>query len=125
MKVKLAENAGYCFGVKLAVNSAEENAAKYGRIYTLGHIIHNKNVVDDLEAKGVIAIQTADLAPESSNVMLRAHGVTLDEIEVLRNKGCNIIHATCPFVKKIHRIVEDESADGKRILNARWRYMLF
>ncbi len=118
MKVNIAENAGYCFGVRLAVNTAEENAAKYGHIYTLGHIIHNKNVVKELESKGVTAISSAKDAPEGSNILLRAHGVTTEEIDILKSKNCNIIDATCPFVKKIHRIAMDESALGQKILIA-------
>ena len=118
MNVKLAENAGYCFGVRLAVKAAEDNAAEFGRIYTLGHIIHNKNVVKDLEEKGVFAISAANDAPDGSNILLRAHGVTQEEIEILRSKGCNIVDATCPFVKKIHRIVEEESLAGQKIIIA-------
>ncbi len=118
MKVNIAENAGYCFGVRLAVNTAEENAAKYGHIYTLGHIIHNKNVVKELESKGVTAISVAYDAPEGSNILLRAHGVTTEEIDILKKKKCNIIDATCPFVKKIHRIAMEETALGQKILIA-------
>jgi len=118
MKLMLAENAGYCFGVKLAVNAAEESAQKYGRIYTLGHIIHNKNVVSELEKKGVIAISSAADAPDGSTVMLRAHGVTNDETDLLTQKGCRIIDATCPFVKKIHNIVGEESRQSRKIIIA-------
>ena len=118
MNVNLAKNAGYCFGVKQAVNSALENCSKYGSIYTLGALIHNKTVIRDLEKNGVKTVSSAMEVSDNSVVLLRAHGVTLEEIELLKSKGCLIIDATCPFVKKIHNIVEEESSKGKKIIIA-------
>ncbi len=118
MNVILAENAGYCFGVRNAVNTAIDNVYINGPVYTLGALIHNKIVIDDLAKIGIRTISSAVEAPPNSTVLLRAHGVTTDEIETLKSKNCLIIDATCPFVKKIHTIVEKESAEGKKIIIA-------
>ncbi len=118
MEIVLAANAGYCYGVRLAVNTALENAKKYGHIYTLGDIIHNKNVISVLQKAGIKTVYDITDIPDNETVMIRAHGVKKDDIERLKDKHCRIIDGTCPNVKKIHKIVEEESAKCRKIIIA-------
>ncbi len=122
MEIKVAKSAGFCFGVKRAVDTVYEQikAAKdQGRkIYTYGPIVHNESVVRDLEEKGVAVIESPkDLERvQDGVVIIRAHGVSKAIYEQLQKKGLICIDATCPFVKRIHKIVEKESGDGKQIV---------
>ena len=118
MEVILAETAGFCFGVKRAVDQVYEQIRTGKKIYTFGPIIHNENVVEDLEKKGVQVIDNVDelaMLTEGS-VVIRSHGVSKDVYELIQKQGLEIVDATCPFVKKIHRIVEKESKEGSRII---------
>lgn len=107
MDIKLATTAGFCFGVKRAVNLALKAVEKYPEqpIYTLGPIIHNPQVVKNLEDKGVLPLESSDQA-DHGIVILRSHGVTRQELEKLnRNPAITVIDATCPFVKRAQEIV--------------------
>ncbi len=118
MEVILAETAGFCFGVKRAVDQVYEQIRTGKKIYTFGPIIHNENVVEDLEKKGVRVIDNVDelaMLTEGS-VVIRSHGVSKDVYELIQKQGLEIVDATCPFVKKIHRIVEKESKQGCQII---------
>lgn len=101
-KIFLAEEAGFCFGVKRAIKLAFEAVSKYKEnVYTIGPIIHNPQVVDELEAKGVKVV--ADLsAVDCGTVIVRSHGIPPELFEIAKKKGLNIVDATCPFVKKAH-----------------------
>ncbi len=117
-KVRLAKTAGFCFGVKRAVDIAYENVDK-GNVYTLGPIIHNEEVVKDLEKQGVIALKDESqlgCVKENSTVIIRSHGVAKQVYDLLEEKKVNIIDATCPFVKKIHNIVKEASDNGDFIV---------
>ena len=123
MEVITAKNAGFCFGVKKAVDmvesQAKENTGK--NIYTYGPIIHNEEVVKSLEEKGVHAVRSKDeldkIACDTNNVMIiRSHGISKAEQDELIKKGFEIIDATCPFVKRIHNTVREESEKGKHII---------
>ena len=116
-QVTLAKSAGFCFGVKRAVNKVYEEAKK-GRVYTYGPIIHNEEVVKDMEKRGVRVIRSEeDLAAlKEGTVIIRSHGVEKRVYEKLEKKGIHIVDATCPFVKKIHKIVEKHSEQGDRII---------
>ena len=118
MEVILAETAGFCFGVKRAVDQVYEQIKTGKKIYTFGPIIHNENVVEDLEKKGVQVIENVDeLATlTEGSVVIRSHGVSKDVYELIQKQGLEIVDATCPFVKKIHRIVEKESKQGCQII---------
>lgn len=120
MKVTVAKTAGFCFGVKRAVETVYEQLNSHPNvpIYTWGPIIHNEEVLADLEKKGVKTIETLDEigALPKGIIIVRAHGVSRDVFEHLEQSGMSVIDATCPFVKKIHRIVERESAGGKAIV---------
>lgn len=118
MEIILAKSAGFCFGVKRAVDMVYEQIGKNENIYTLGPIIHNDEVVNDLKNKGVKVIDDVEelsLAP-AGIVVIRSHGVSKDTFEKLKLSGHTIVDATCPFVKKIHRIVEEESHNGNNVL---------
>ena len=120
MEVKLAKTAGFCFGVKRAVDTVYKEAEKSNEtIYTFGPIIHNEQVVEDLEKNGVFVVNTTTelkaLKP-GTTVIVRSHGVGKSIYDLMDECGLNIVDATCPFVKKIHRIVERESKAGKRII---------
>ena len=118
MNVTVAKSAGFCFGVKRAVDQVYEQIKTGKKIYTFGPIIHNENVVEDLEKKGVRVIDNVDeLATlTEGSVVIRSHGVSKDVYELIQKQGLEIVDATCPFVKKIHRIVEKESKQGSQII---------
>ena len=118
MEVILAETAGFCFGVKRAVDQVYEQIRTGKKIYTFGPIIHNENVVEDLEKKGVRVIDNVDELAKltEGSVVIRSHGVSKDVYELIQKQGLEIVDATCPFVKKIHRIVEKESKQGCQII---------
>lgn len=120
MKVKVAKTAGFCFGVKRAVDIVKEQIEKNNNvpIYTYGPIIHNEVVVKDFESKGVRIIEegTNFEGLEKGIVIIRSHGVTRDVQCRLENAGFTIVDATCPFVKKIHRTVEEKSNEKYHIV---------
>ena len=116
-EVILAKSAGFCFGVKRAVDTVYEQTGKKN-VYTFGPIIHNEEVVKDLEKKGVFVINTMEELDDitEGTVIIRSHGVSSAVYEALQKKGVEIVDATCPFVLKIHNIVKQESANGKQIV---------
>lgn len=120
MEVRLAKTAGFCFGVKRAVETVYEQAQKRSdaKIYTYGPIIHNEEVVKDMRSKGVEVIYTQEelMQLQSGVVIIRSHGVAKEIYKILEERGLSCVDATCPFVKKIHRIVEKESMEGKHIV---------
>ncbi len=119
MEVILAEHAGFCFGVTKAVETVYDQIEKEKKnIYTFGPIIHNETVVGDLEKKGVKVIENIEELDGISEgcIVIRSHGVTRETMEKLENTGLKIIDATCPFVKRIHKIVEEESEKGRSII---------
>ena len=125
MEVILAEHAGFCFGVQRAVDTVYEQIEGWEKdeppIYTFGSIIHNEEVVGDLEKRGVRVIDSladaAQVPPEERGTMIiRSHGVEKNVFEKLKELGFDVVDATCPFVKRIHDIVERESKSGKSIV---------
>ncbi len=118
MEVKLAECAGFCFGVKRAVDTVYEHIQMGKTIYTYGPIVHNEEVVKDLQEKGVQVIENKEELEKLScgSVIIRAHGVPRAIYDILEEKGLECIDATCPFVKRIHNIVDKESSEGKHII---------
>ena len=118
MEVVLAKSSGFCFGVKRAVDRVYEQLAENKKIYTYGPIVHNDDVVADLEEKGVKVLNTKEELTEltEGSVVIRAHGVPKEIYEIMEKKNIECIDATCPFVKRIHKIVEKESAEGRRII---------
>ena len=119
MQVTVAKSAGFCFGVQRAVDTVYEQVEKGIRpIYTYGPIIHNEVVVQDLEERGVQVLEgKEDLGQlTEGTVIIRSHGVGKEIYDQISAKGLNCVDATCPFVKKIHRTVEKESAAGRQII---------
>ena len=119
MEVKVAKTAGFCFGVQRAVDKVYELIGSCpDRLFTLGPIIHNEEVVNDLEKKGVRVASEDDLRtlPEGSTVVIRSHGVGKEVYDHLEECGLSYVDVTCPFVLKIHRIVEKESRAGAHIV---------
>lgn len=124
MMVTLAKTAGFCFGVKRAVEMVYTEVQKGKQVYTLGPIIHNEEVVSDLEKKGVKVINELDLEKmeedgnklSGSTVVIRSHGVSEAVYQALEEKKCEIVDSTCPFVKKIHDTVRKHAAQGYDIV---------
>ena len=119
MEVVVADHAGFCFGVTKAVEMVyNQIEQKKLNIYTFGPIIHNEIVVGDLQKKGVRVIEdVSELEGLTEGiVVIRSHGVTKETHQKLMDTGLEIIDATCPFVKRIHRIVDEESSKGKSII---------
>lgn len=118
-KILVARTAGFCFGVKRAVEKVYEqvNMGKQN-IYTYGPIIHNEEVVTDLEKKGVRVLENEQELKDlmEGTVVIRSHGVPKEIYEVIEEKGLECVDATCPFVRKIHKIVERESKAGRHII---------
>ena len=114
-KITVAESAGFCFGVKRAIKITEEAAEKLGKVCTLGPLIHNNDVIADLEMKGVTAV--SDIREAESTIIIRSHGVPESVYDEIEKEGLELIDATCPFVEKIHKIVSEKS-DSADILVA-------
>ena len=118
-EVIVAGTAGFCFGVRRAVQTCYEEADREnGPVYTFGPIIHNEEVVRDLEQKGITVLNSMEemAAVNGGTVIIRSHGVGRAVYEAARRQGLRIVDATCPFVKKIHRIVEKAGQEGKTVL---------
>ena len=117
-EIILAKSAGFCFGVERAVNKVYEEADGGGSIYTYGPIIHNREVVADLEARNVHVVESEEevRALHDATVIIRSHGVSRETDQLIRDSARKCIDATCPFVKRIHRTVETESAAGRKIV---------
>lgn len=103
----LAKTAGFCFGVDRAVKRVYSLVDGGGSVCTLGPIIHNPQVVEDLSSKGVKIISSPSEAPKDSTVVIRSHGVSDDVIDELKSLGINYVDATCPFVTNIHKLVRE------------------
>ena len=116
-EVILAQTAGFCFGVKRAVDIAFSMAGKE-HVYTYGPIIHNESVVDDLDRRGIHVVDSLEMAASLPRgvMIIRSHGVSKNEIDSLKDMGYEIADATCPFVKKIHNIVSEKGREGYRII---------
>ena len=117
-KIYVAESAGFCFGVKRAVDTVYELAENKKNIYTYGPIIHNEQVVGDLKNKGVNVISSLEEATgsEPGTIVIRSHGIGQQINDALSATGLEVVDATCPFVKRIHDIVREASDAGEEIL---------
>ncbi len=120
MEVRLAKSAGFCFGVNKAMEKVYEqiDRADGKKIYTYGPIIHNEEVVKELASKGVEVIESLEELTnrEKGVLIIRSHGVAKEVSEKMEEAGFTVVDATCPFVKRIHNIVQKESALGKKIV---------
>lgn len=116
--VKIAKTAGFCPGVSRAIKAVNDLLAKNCKVCTLGEIIHNSYVVDDFKNRGVIVVNSPLDVPEGYTVVIRSHGCTQDDLRYIKNSGIPFFDATCPFVKKIHRIVNLNEHDREILLAA-------
>ena len=119
MVVKTAETAGFCFGVKRAVDMVYQQAAEGKRpVFTYGPIIHNEEVVSDLEKRGVAVVEEKERLADckGGTVIIRSHGVSKEIYDLLEEQGVDYLDATCPFVRKIHKLVEQYSQEGYHII---------
>ena len=120
MEVRLAKTAGFCFGVKRAVETVYRQIEQHKekQIYTDGPIIHNEEVIKDMEKRGVIVLKTEEelMNVKDGIVIVRSHGIPKNICDKMDEKGIDYVDATCPFVKKIHNIVMKESANGYHIV---------
>ena len=116
MKIFLAKDAGYCFGVRDAVNLAYESAEKYGDVYMLGDIVHNENVIKDLNQAGAKVVSSLDEVPDGKPILFRAHGTPIETWSDADKKNMNIVDATCPLVNEIHEEAVKFAKEGRKII---------
>jgi len=119
MEVITAKTAGFCFGVKRAVEKVYDQVNQGKKeIYTYGPIIHNEEVVSDLESRGVKVLESRKELEQlqSGTVIIRSHGVGKKIYQMIEEKGLELVDATCPYVRKIHRIVREKSERGRQII---------
>jgi 4-hydroxy-3-methylbut-2-enyl diphosphate reductase len=116
LKIIVAKDAGYCFGVRNAVDQAYKTTKEHGDVYMLGHIVHNENVVEDLEKSGTKVVDSLDQVPTGNPLLFRAHGTEPSIWEQARKKKLNIIDATCPLVTEIHEEVRRLEKEGRQII---------
>ena len=113
MSVRVAQSAGFCFGVSRAVETVEKAVAEGRQVVTLGPIIHNHHVVRRFEEMGVRVIQSPEEAKPGMTVIIRSHGVGKAVLQALEDAGVEILDATCPFVKRIHTLVGQAEQEGR------------
>ena len=118
MKVVLAETAGFCFGVDRAVNMVEELLTDGKKVATLGPIIHNPQLVEDLGKRGARIVESPDDVADDEVLVLRSHGVARCVVQKAAELGLTVADATCPFVAKIHKIVAAAGEQGRTVLIA-------
>jgi 4-hydroxy-3-methylbut-2-enyl diphosphate reductase len=116
MKILLAKDAGYCFGVRDAVNLAYDKAKDYGEVYMLGTIVHNEKVVEDLSKAGTRVVDKLAEVRKDKPILFRAHGTAPKVWDKAKNKNLNIIDATCPLVTEIHDEIKKLEAEGRRTI---------
>ncbi len=118
MKITLADTAGFCFGVNRAVNKAEELLSEGKKVATLGPLIHNPQYIASLCERGAVIVDSPDAVPENTVLLIRAHGITKPYYDIIKNSGISFYDATCPFVKKIQKIIDEESSKENTVLIA-------
>lgn len=116
MKILLAKDAGYCFGVRDAVNLAYDTAKDHGEVYMLGTIVHNEKVVEDLSKSGTKVVDELVEVPSDKPILFRAHGTAPNIWDKANQKKMNIIDATCPLVTEIHDEIKKLEAEGRRTI---------
>jgi len=116
MKILLAKDAGYCFGVRDAVSLAYETAEKEGEVFMLGDIVHNENVVEELEEAGVKVVNSLDKVPDNKPILFRAHGTVPDVWKESKMREMEVVDATCPLVTEIHEEVKKLYSENRKII---------
>jgi 4-hydroxy-3-methylbut-2-enyl diphosphate reductase len=116
VRITIAKDAGYCSGVRDAVNTAYDSTDEFGDVYMLGDIVHNERVVEDLANAGTKVVKSLSDIPKNSPVLFRAHGTVNDTWSKAKQNNLNIIDATCPLVHEIHHEVIKLEKDGRKII---------
>ena len=116
MKILVAKDAGYCFGVRDAVNLAKKSGDDFQEVYMLGDIVHNETVVDDLNKRGSKVVESLNDIPEDKPVLFRAHGTDPETWKKAQKKKLNIIDATCPLVTEIHEEIKELELENRRTI---------
>ena len=116
MKIVVAEEAGFCFGVKRALKLINEYLRKGNQIQTFGPLIHNIPVLNDLAARGVRSVSSVQEIEKGKTLCIRTHGIHRDIEKILRKKGVSTLDATCPLVKKEQKIIARLQAQKEKIL---------
>ncbi|MHC5213071.1 MAG: 4-hydroxy-3-methylbut-2-enyl diphosphate reductase [Planctomycetota bacterium] len=115
MKVLVAEKCGFCPGVRAAINLAQKTLTDDDRLYSLGHIIHNEDMVNQLSEAGLSTVETIETI-DSGTVLIRSHGATLAELDQIREKGLKIVDATCVLVKRVQKIARQLNEEGYEVV---------
>jgi 4-hydroxy-3-methylbut-2-enyl diphosphate reductase len=115
MKVIVAEKYGFCHGVRNAISVAEKTLAQEKDVYSLGPIIHNKDMVERLAKSGLKTVNKVEEI-RSGTVLIRSHGAAPEQIARLKEKGVNIVDATCVLVKRVQHIAEELARDGYKVV---------
>jgi 4-hydroxy-3-methylbut-2-en-1-yl diphosphate reductase len=115
MKVLVAQKCGFCLGVKNAIRMAHETLKEHKEFYSLGPVIHNEDVVRQLAQDGLHTVATVEQIP-SGTVLIRSHGATIEEIEKIKQKGLEIVDATCVLVKRVQKIAKQLHDDGYQVI---------
>ena len=116
MKIRIAKDAGYCFGVRDAVDLAYDTAKKEGEVFMLGDIVHNENVVKELEGSGIKVVKNLDEVPENKPILFRAHGTVPDIWKESKKRVMDVVDATCPLVTEIHEEVKKLDDEDRKII---------
>lgn len=116
IKIKIAGKAGFCFGVQRAVNLTQKAVEENKEVYCWGDLVHNPGVMKDLQEKGLIIIDDLDNLPDKKVFIVRSHGMTLEDLEIVKSKKSKIIDATCPFVIKAQISAKKFKEAGKQVL---------
>lgn len=117
-KITIAKTSGFCFGVNRAVETVNNLLKEGKKVCTLGEIIHNPYVINDFEKRGVKVVSSPSQTPAGYTLVIRSHGCVKEDLEFIRKNGIDFIDATCPFVKKIHKIVENNKENSQILLAA-------
>ena len=115
MLIRLAPHSGFCFGVRRALQLALDSAKQHGKVFTLGELIHNPQVVEEMQQQGVLVEHQAQALKEAV-VIIRSHGITKQMLEELKSGGNSIIDATCPYVKRTHELIRKSNENGYPVL---------
>ena len=118
MEIILADTAGFCFGVNRAVNKVEELLSDGKKVATLGPLIHNPQYIQSLCDRGAVIVDSPDEVPKNCELVIRAHGITKQLFEEVKEAGISYSDATCPFVMKIQKIIDKHSTEDNIVLIA-------
>ncbi len=116
MKIYVAKDAGYCFGVRDAVNLAYDSAKTHGEVYMLGTIVHNERVIKDLSEVGAKVVKSIDEVPDNKPLLFRAHGTSPNLWEEASKRNLKLIDGTCPLVTEIHHEIKKLDDEGRKTI---------